>query len=154
MSKLKLSGLLNHSFGIWDPIGSLAGAIDDPEEAGRAVEDLHDEGFGEDDLKLFLLPDVVEIREEVERQGGLLGRVAYSFASLAGAEADAMNYYIDHVKKGGAVVAVRCPEPTGPPEQLRDASGGRGDAAVLVLVRHHAHHLRYYARGYMAHVGW
>ena len=154
MPKLKLTGLLKHSFGIWYPTGSLAGAIDDPEEAGRAVEDLHREGFAEDDLKLFLLPEVVEIRAEVEQQGGLLGRVAYSFASVAGTEGDAMNDYIDHVKKGGAVVAVRCPEPTAPPEDLRDASGGRGDAAVLVLLRHRAHHLRYYGRGYMAHVGW
>jgi hypothetical protein len=154
MSKLRLSGLLNHSFGVWDPTGSLAGAIDDPEEAALAVEALHREGFGEDDLRLFLLPEVVEIRVEVERRQGLLGRVAYSFASLMGAEADAMNHYIDHVRKGGAVVAVRCPEPTAPPEQLRDASGERGDAAVLVLMCHRAHHLRYYGRGHMAHVGW
>lgn len=153
MPKLELTGLLNHSHGIWDPTGSLAGALDDPEEAARAVEDLHREGFGEDDLKLFLLPEVVEIRAQVEREQGLLGRVAYSFASLAGAEADAMNHYIDQVERGGAVIAVRCPEPTAPPEELRDASGGRGDAAVLVLVAHRAHHLRYYARGYMAHVG-
>lgn len=139
---------------MWDPTGALAGAIDDPEEAAGAVEDLHSEGFEEDDLRLFLLPEVLEIREEVERQQGLLGRVAYSFASVMGHEADAMNYYIDHVNKGGAVVAVRCPEPTAPPEQLQDASGGKGDAAVLVLVRHLAHHLRYYGKGYMAHVGW
>ena len=154
MTKLRLSGLLKHSFGMWDPTGSLAGAIDDPEGAALAVEDLHREGFGEDDLKLFLLPDVVEIRAEVERRQGLLGRVAYSFASLMGNEADAMNHYIDQVNGGGAVVAVRCPEPTAPPEQLRDASGGRGDAAVLVLLRHRVHHLRYYARGHMSHVGW
>lgn len=154
MSKLKLSGLLNHTFGMWNPEGSLAGAIDDPEEAGRAAEHLHREGFEEEDIKLFLLPEVVEIRAEIERQQGFLGRIAYSFASALGTEVDAMNYYIDHVKRGGAVVAVRCPEPTAPPEDLRDASGGRGDAAVLVLLRHGVHHMRYYGRGYMAHVGW
>ena len=154
MATLKLGGLLKHSFGMWDPTGCLAGAIDDPEDAATAVEDLHREGFGEDDLRLFLLPEVVEIREEVERRQGLLGRVAYSFASVMGNEADAMNRYIDHVNRGGAVVAVRCPQPTAPPERLQDASGGKGDAAVLVLVRHHAHHLRYYGKGYMAHVGW
>lgn len=152
MPKLSLTGLLHHSGGVWDPTGCLVGAIDDPQEAARAVEDLHGEGFAEDDLRLFLAPDVVEIRAEVKRQGGVLGRVAYTFASVWSTEADAMYAFMHHVAAGGAVVAVRCPEPSGPPERLRDASGGRGDAAVLVLVRHHVHLLRYYGRGHMSHV--
>ncbi len=154
MPKLELKGFLNHSYGTWYPTGCLVAVIDEPQEAARAVEELHSAGFQEDDIRLFLGPEAVETRAQVERQQDLVERVAYAFASVMSTEADAMKHYLEHAERGSAIVAVRCPQPTILPGEPRDASHGKGDDAVLVLAAHHAHDWTYYHPGHMVGIGW
>jgi hypothetical protein len=141
MSRPTLHPRFDHlSLGAWYPKQTLVGVIDDPEQACRATIALMGAGFAEDDIRLLLGPEVVEISEDVDQHRSALGRMVYSLSSLWSTEAPAAEHYIHEAREGHNLVMVHAPEPDGRPE---------GEAALAVLREHGAHHLRYYGRGHM-----
>jgi hypothetical protein len=120
--------------GVPYPTDYLVGAINDPQEAERAVQDLEAAGFAQDDIVLLRAGEVIQNMRVKEQHRGFFEQMLYPLERWNTQEGLHAGRYEQEALKGHAIVHVYTPEE----DQMRRARD--------ILQRHGAHELKHYGK--------
>ena len=118
----------------WYPDNYIVAVIDDLQEAERAVEALHQAGFGENEVRLFEGRHAASQIDDLEKQRGVLERAFTSVRSVASDESIIAEDYEQEARLGHHIVAVYT------------AEQAQVDQAYHLLRGYHAHAIEHFGR--------